>query len=68
VVLLLMPHPAGGGALHTVPSALQVVPAAHVPHCKVPPQPSDIDPHTLPAAAQVVGVQIGVHVPDEVHD
>jgi hypothetical protein len=41
--------------VHTL--LLQVSPALHVPQLNVPPQPSAIDPHVAPDAAQVVGTQ-----------
>jgi hypothetical protein len=43
-----------------LPSALQVVPVAHVPHESVWPQPSVVDPQMMPCDAQVVGTQASV--------
>ena len=39
----------------------QAKPAGQVPQFSVPPQPSAIEPQCAPAAAQVVGTQVGMH-------
>jgi hypothetical protein len=36
---------------------VQVCPLEQVPHVRVPPQPSEMDPQVTPAAEHVVGVQ-----------
>jgi hypothetical protein len=51
-----LPHEPVGVQPHTF-EAPQVIPAAHVPHGSIPPQPSGMAPQFLWSAAQVVGVQ-----------
>jgi hypothetical protein len=44
---------------HLLP--LQVWPLGHVPQLRVPPQPSETEPHVAPTAEQVFGVQPVAH-------
>jgi hypothetical protein len=44
--------------LYGVPPPPQVAGAVHVPQLMTLPQPSPIEPHSAPNAAQVVGVQV----------
>jgi hypothetical protein len=65
--VLLVSQPATTGS-QAVPSVLQVVPAGQLPQLSVVLHPSEIDPHTLPAAAQVVGIQLLMHCPVALQD
>src|SRR5262245_39530674 len=42
-----------------LPPVEQTEGGGHVPQLSVPPQPSGADPHSIPCAAQVIGVQVG---------